>query len=124
MGPERRAEAIKELQYFLAFGKTAGWIGFMLPDYLLYFGNAFSADDGILYEPQGLLTGKKNIPLEVWFSATTWDCHTCYKNVSVGMFSLIFGVALGGLYLCCQARNGKRLPALYMCVRLYFNKSL
>jgi len=107
---------LKELQYFLAFGKTAGWIGFMLQ--IIYYILEMLLALMIVYYSQAtgeLLTGKKNIPWGSMVLSLTWGLpHIFTKNVSVGMFSLIFGVALGGLYLL-SGRNGK-VALLYMCI--------
>lgn len=48
VGPERRAEAIKRTAIFPGIWKNR-WLDWVhASDYLLYFGNAFSADDSIL----------------------------------------------------------------------------
>ena len=105
---------LKELHWFLGFGNMAGWTGFVLQNtyYVLEMLLALM----IVHYGQiagELLTLKRNIPWGSVLLSLAWGLpHIFTKNLSVGLFSLVFGLALGALYML-TGRNGRK-ALLYM----------
>lgn len=105
---------LKELTWFLAFGKTTGWLGFILQN-IYYILEMLLALMIVIYSQTAgeLLTRRNHIPWGSLFLSLTWGLpHILTKDFSTGIFSLVFGFALGALYPL-SGRSGKT-ALLYM----------
>lgn len=107
---------LKELEWFLAFGNTLGWIGYLIQNTYYVFEMVLALM--IVYFSQTAgewLTSLPNVPWGSISLAIMWGLpHIFTKNLLTGIFSLLFGLALGLIYLL-TGRNGK-LTLFYMAV--------